>query len=177
MTFDDYSAPSILNCCQGNGAIEFGSMSKTFNMTGYRIGYAVGDATLIAGLKKVKSQIDSGCSMFVQKAMVKALELYKNAEKPEMVKKNIAIFQERRDVLVKGLRSLGFKIEPPKGTFYLWLNVNMPSMKFADKMLGAGIVCTPGVGFGEFGENYVRFAITQPVARIEETIERMRKVL
>jgi LL-diaminopimelate aminotransferase len=174
MTFDDYSAPSILDCCQGNGAIEFGS---TFNMTGYRIGYAVGDANLIAGLKKVKSQIDSGCSMFVQRAMIKALELYKNAEKPEMVKKNIAIYQERRNVLVKGLRNLGFKVDPPKGTFYLWLKVDMPSIKFADKMLGAGIVCTPGVGFGEYGENYVRFATTQPVARIEEAVERMRKVL
>lgn len=177
MTFDDYSAPSILECSQGNGAIEFGSLSKTFNMTGYRVGYAVGDATLIAGLKKVKSQIDSGCSMFVQKAMIMALDMYKGHEKPELVKKNIAIYQDRRNVLVKGLRSLGFKIEPPKGTFYLWLKVDMPSMKFADKMLGAGIVCTPGVGFGEFGDGYVRFATTQPVSRIEEAIERMRKVL
>jgi LL-diaminopimelate aminotransferase len=177
MTYDDYSAPSILECCQGNGAIEFGSLSKTFNMTGYRVGYAVGDSTLIAGLKKAKSQVDSGCSMFVQKAMVKALEMYKGAEKPDLVKQNIAIYQERRNVLVKGLRSLGFKVDPPKGTFYLWLKVDMPSMKFADKMLHAGIVCTRGVGFGEFGDGYVRFATTQPVARIEEAIERMRKAL
>ncbi|HSV42456.1 MAG TPA: aminotransferase class I/II-fold pyridoxal phosphate-dependent enzyme, partial [Methanomassiliicoccales archaeon] len=177
MTFDDYSAPSVLECCQGAGAIEFGSLSKTFNMTGYRIGYAVGDNTLISGLKKVKSQLDSGASMFVQKAMIKALAQYKGAEKPEMVKKNIMIYQERRNALVKGLRSLGFKIDPPKGTFYLWLKVDMPSIKFADKMLNAGIVCTPGVGFGEFGDGYVRFTTTQTVERINEAVERMRKVL
>ena len=176
MTFDDYVAPSALGSCQGSRLIEFGSLSKTFNMTGYRIGYAVGDANLVAGLKKVKAQIDSGASMFVQKAMVKALEMYNGAERPQVVKDNIKVYQERRNVLVKGLRSLGYKIDPPKGTFYLWLRVDTPSMKFAERMLNAGIVCTPGVGFGEFGEGYVRFATTQPVARIEEALERMTKM-
>ncbi|MFA5312571.1 MAG: aminotransferase class I/II-fold pyridoxal phosphate-dependent enzyme [Methanomassiliicoccales archaeon] len=177
MTFDDYSAPSILECCQGNGAIEFGSLSKTFNMTGYRIGYAVGDANLVSGLRKVKSQVDSGTSMFVQRALIKALGMYKNADKPDLVRQNIKIYQERRDVLVKGLRGLGFKVDPPKGTFYLWLKVDGSSMEFADRMLAVGVVCTPGLGFGEFGDGYVRFATTQPVERIEEAIERMRKVL
>ncbi|QLH75153.1 MAG: aminotransferase class I/II-fold pyridoxal phosphate-dependent enzyme [Methanomassiliicoccales archaeon] len=177
MTFDDYVAPSILECCQGNGAIEFGSLSKTFNMTGFRIGYAVGDANLISGLRKVKSQIDSGAPMFIQKAMVRALEMYKGAEKPDIVKENIRVYEDRRNVLVKGLRSLGFKVDPPKGTFYLWLKVDGPSMKFADKLLNVGVVCTPGIGFGGFGEGYVRFATTQPTERIVEAIERMRKVL
>ena len=102
-------------------------------MTGYRIGFAVGDAKLIAGLKKVKSQIDSGAPMFIQRAMIKALEMYEGAERPQLVKDNIKVYQERRDVLVKGLRNLGFKIDPPKGTFYLWLKVDMPSMKFAEQ--------------------------------------------
>jgi LL-diaminopimelate aminotransferase len=114
--------------------------------------------------------------MFIQKAMIKALEMYSGAERPQVVMDNIKVYQERRNVLVKGLRSLGYKIDPPKGTFYLWLHVDMPSMKFAERMLNAGIVCTPGVGFGEFGEGYVRFATTQPVARIEEALERMAKM-
>jgi LL-diaminopimelate aminotransferase len=176
MTYDDYVAPSALGCCQGGELIEFGSLSKTFNMTGYRIGYAVGDAKLVAGLKKVKAQIDSGAPMFIQKAMVKALEMYDGAEKPQVVKDNIKIYQERRDVLVKGLRALGYKVDPPKGTFYLWLHVDMPSMKFTERMLNAGIVCTPGVGFGEYGEGYVRFATTQTVSRIEEALDRMSKM-
>ncbi len=177
MTFDGYEAPSVLECCKSNEAIEFGSLSKTFNMTGYRIGYAVGDANLIAGLKKTKSQIDSGAPKFIQKAMVMALNMYADNQKPECVKKNIEIYQHRRDVLVGGLRKLGFKVDPPLGTFYLWLKIEGSSMKFAEKMLSVGVVVTPGVGFGEGGEGYIRMATTQPAERIEEALERMRKVL
>ena len=176
LTFDDYVAPSMLEIGK-EGAIEFGSLSKTFNMTGYRIGYAVGDASLIAGLKKVKTQVDSGVSKFVQKAGVFALQQYKSAEKPQMVKDNIRVFKERRDVLVKGLREMGFKVDPPKGTFYLWFQVGGSSLKFSDKMLDqAGVAVTPGVGFGHQGEGYVRMAITQSKSRIEEALERMAKV-
>ena len=177
MTFDDYVAPSALQVAQGDGTIEFGSLSKTFNMTGYRIGYAVGDADLISGLKKVKSQIDSGAPKFLQSSVKMALGQYKNAEKPQMVKDNIAVYQERRDVLVNGLRKLGFKLDLPKATFYLWMKVDGPSIKFADEMLKAGIVVTPGIGFGQNGEGYVRMATTQSVQRIEEALERMAKVL
>jgi LL-diaminopimelate aminotransferase len=177
MTFDGYEAPSVLECCKSNEAIEFGSLSKTFNMTGYRIGYAVGDANLIAGLKKTKSQIDSGAPKFIQKAMVMALNMYEGKEKPDCVKKNIEVYQHRRDILVGGLRNLGFKVDPPLGTFYLWLKIDGSSMKFAEKMLNVGVVVTPGVGFGEGGEGYIRMATTQPLERIEEALERMRKVL
>lgn len=177
MTFDDYVAPSALQVAQGDGAIEFGSLSKTFNMTGYRVGYAVGDSDLISGLKKVKSQIDSGTPKFLQRALTMALGEYKGGERPQMVKDNIAVYQERRNVLVNGLRKLGFKVTPPKGTFYLWLKVDGPSLKFAEAMLNAGIVVTPGIGFGKNGEGYVRLATTQSVQRIEEALERMSKVL
>ena len=177
MTFDGYEAPSVLECCKSNDAIEFGSLSKTFNMTGYRIGYAVGDANLIAGLKKTKSQIDSGAPKFIQKAMVMALDMYQTKEKPECVKNNILVYQHRRDVLVSGLRKMGFKVDPPLGTFYLWLKIEGSSMKFAEKMLNVGVVVTPGVGFGEGGEGYIRMATTQPAERIEEALERMRKAL
>lgn len=177
MTFDDYVAPSALQVAQDDGTIEFGSLSKTFNMTGYRIGYAVGDANLISGLKKVKSQIDSGAPKFLQKAVTMSLGEYKNGQRPAMVQDNIAIYEERRNVLVNGLRKLGFKVTPPKATFYLWLKVDGPSLKFAETMLNAGIVVTPGVGFGPNGEGYVRLATTQSVKRIEEALERMAKVL
>ncbi|MEM0449277.1 MAG: aminotransferase class I/II-fold pyridoxal phosphate-dependent enzyme [Methanomassiliicoccales archaeon] len=177
LTFGDYSAPSILEVGD-EGVIEFGSLSKTFNMTGYRIGYAVGDANLIAGLKKVKSQVDSGAPKFIQKAAAFALSQYKGREKPQMVRDNIKIFEERRNIMVKGLRSLGFQIEPPKGTFYLWFRVEGSSMKFADRLLNeAGVVVTPGIGFGENGEGFVRMALTQSSQRIEEALERMRRVL
>ncbi len=175
MTFDDYVAPSILEF--GRQAIEFGSLSKTFNMTGYRLGYAVGDATLIAGLKKVKSQVDSGAPMFIQKAAISALARYKGRERPPEVQKNVDIYQERRDVVVKGLRSMGFEVIPPKGTFYLWFPIDGSSLEFADRMLDVGVVVTPGIGFGENGEGYIRLALTQTLERIEEALERMRKAL
>jgi LL-diaminopimelate aminotransferase len=175
MTFDDYVAPSILE--YGRQAIEFGSLSKTFNMTGYRLGYAVGDANLIAGLKKVKSQIDSGAPKFIQKAAVTALGEYTGRTRPKMVQDNVEIYQARRNVMVKGLRKLGFSVKLPKGTFYLFFNVDGNSMAFAERMLDVGVVVTPGIGFGSNGEGFVRMALTQPVERIEEALERMRKAL
>jgi LL-diaminopimelate aminotransferase len=175
MTFDDYVAPSILEF--GHQAIEFGSMSKTFNMTGYRLGYAVGDANLIAGLKKVKSQIDSGAPKFIQKAAITALKEYQGRTRPPMVQDNVDVYRERRDVMVKGLREMGFDIKPPKGTFYLFVGVDGSSMDFAERMLDVGVVVTPGIGFGQNGEGFVRMALTQKVERIEEALERMRKAL
>jgi LL-diaminopimelate aminotransferase len=177
LTFDDYVAPSMLEIGK-EGAIEFGSLSKTFNMTGYRLGYAVGDASLIAGLRKVKSQIDSGAPKFVQKAAAFALDQYRGREKPRMVRDNIRVFEERRDIMVKGLRDLGFEVSLPRGTFYLWFRVEGSSMRFADRMLNeAGIVVTPGIGFGQDGEGFVRMALTQSSERIAEALERMGKAL
>lgn len=175
MTFDDYVAPSVLEF--GRHAIEFGSLSKTFNMTGYRIGYAVGDATLISGLKKVKSQIDSGTPKFIQKAVSAALGTYTGPSRPKMVQDSVDVYQRRRDIIVKGLRELGFDAKLPKGTFYLFFNVGGRSLEFANKMLDVGVVVTPGTGFGQQGEGFVRMALTQPEERIEEALRRMRKVL
>jgi LL-diaminopimelate aminotransferase len=175
MTYEDFVAPSILQ--YGRQAIEFGSLSKTFNMTGYRLGYAVGDAKLIAGLKKVKSQIDSGAPKFIQKAAVAALREYHDGRRPKIVQDNVDVYQKRRDVMVNGLRKLGFNVKMPKGTFYLFFNVERDSMDFANRMLDQGVVVTPGVGFGQNGEGFVRMALTQPTDRIEEALERMRKAL
>jgi LL-diaminopimelate aminotransferase len=170
IAFDGYTAPSFL---ETKGAMEVGiemhSLSKTYNMTGWRIGMAVGNADVIAGLKRVKTNVDSGVFDAVQHAAITAL-----SGPQDCVKEACAIYQERRDVLVKGLRELGFDVPLPKATFYVWVPVQ-DCMAFAGRLLTeAGIVATPGVGFGASGEGYVRFAITRPVARIEEAIERMR---
>ena len=177
MTYDGYQAPSILEI--GENAIEFGSFSETFNMTGFRLGYAVGHPDLIAGLKKCKGQIDSGAPIFIQKAAVKALSMYgEHGEAPEDVRKNMAEYSERREVLVNGLRELGFDVKMPKGTFYIWFDSKCKtSLEFTEKMLELGIVVTPGSGFGESAEGYVRMTVTQPIPRIKEALRRMKEGL
>ncbi|MBR2255150.1 MAG: aminotransferase class I/II-fold pyridoxal phosphate-dependent enzyme [Candidatus Methanomethylophilaceae archaeon] len=174
MVYDGYKAPSILEV--GPDAIEFGSFSKTFNMTGFRLGYAVGHPDLVAGLKKCKGQIDSGAPIFIQKAAIKALELYgPNGELPKAVSDNMKIYAERRKVLVEGLRSLGFDVKMPKGTFYVWFDCGMSSSEFTQKMIDIGVIVTPGSGFGESAEGYIRMTVTEPVERIQKALERMRR--
>jgi LL-diaminopimelate aminotransferase len=170
IAFDGYRAPSFL---ETPGAMDVGiemhSLSKTYNMTGWRIGMAVGNAEILAGLGRVKTNVDSGVFNPVQHAAIAAL-----SGPQDCVAKACGIYEERRDVLVAGLRDLGFDVPAPKATFYVWLPVD-DCMAFTAKLLGeAGIVATPGVGFGSAGEGYVRFAITRPVDRIREAIERMR---
>jgi LL-diaminopimelate aminotransferase len=173
-TFDGYKAPSILEVDGAmDVAIEFHSCSKTFNMTGDRIAFAVGNEQLINGLAKVKSQIDSGPPVYIQKVAAKALASYKSAEPPDFLKKNNEIYAERRDVIVDRLRSMGFKCDKPKATFYVWLNCKSSSIEFATKLLNVGVAVTPGIGFGEHGENYVRFSLTQPKEQIVEACKRI----
>lgn len=175
IAFDGWKPPCFL---ETRGAREIGavfdSLSKAYNMTGWRIAYVVGNAEIVAGLGRVKTNVDSGASQIIQEAGIAAL-----LGSQECVKQNIKIYQERRDVFVSGLNRLGLKCEKPKATFYLWLEVpNGDSIAFANRLLEeAGVVCTPGVGFGEQGEGYVRFALTQPAERIKEALERMGKVL
>lgn len=175
MCFDGYLAPSALEATRD--CIEFGSLSKTFNMTGYRIGYAVGNADLVAGLKKCKGQIDSGAPKFIQKAAAAALGMYTKRELPKIVADNMNEYSKRRSVLVNGLKELGFRVTMPKGTFYIWFDTGMTSMAFTEKMLDIGIVVTPGNGFGESADGYARMTVTQPIPRITEALERMRKIL
>ncbi len=151
--------------------IVFNSLSKTYNMTGWRIGYAIGGEELIKAFRKVKTNVDSGVSNIIQDAAIVAL-----TSSQDCVRRNVEIYKERRDVLVEGLRKLGFKCEKPKGTFYLWLKVNGSSMDFANKLLDVGVLVTPGIGFGEHGEGYVRFSLTQKVERIKEALERMENI-
>lgn len=176
--FDGYRAPSILEIDGAKDvAVEFHSCSKTFNMTGDRIAFAVGNKQLISGLTKVKSQIDSGPPVYIQKVAAKALESYKSDKPPDFLLENNRIYAERRDVLVDRLCSLGFKCYKPKATFYVWLNCNSSSIEFVTKLLSVGVSVTPGIGFGEHGENYVRFSLTQPKERIVEASKRIAALL
>jgi len=174
ITYDGYRAPSILEIDGAmDVAIEFHSLSKTFNMTGDRIGFAVGNKTLITGLTKVKSQIDSGPPVYIQKVAVKALGAYSSSEIPEFLKQNNQTLQERRDLLVGTLCKLGYKCDKPKATFYVWVNCKGDSIKFAAKLLDVGVAVTPGVGFGKYGEGYARITFTQPSERIAEACNRI----
>jgi LL-diaminopimelate aminotransferase len=175
MTFDGYKAPSFLKI---DGAMDVGielhSLSKTYNMTGWRIAFAVGNAKILAGLGKVKTNVDSGAFEAVQEAGIEAM-----LGPQECISDMNKIYTERRDALMAGLKELGIDFQPPKATFYVWAPVpeGHDSMSFAKILLEeAGIVATPGVGFGDYGEGYVRFALTRSVERINEAVNRMRQL-
>ena len=175
--FDGYVAPSILEIDGAeNVAVEFHSCSKTFSMTGDRIAFAVGNRQLIAGLTKVKSQVDSGPPVYIQKVAASALGSYVDSEQPDFLKGMNQIYRERRDVLVKTLCEAGYQCVKPKATFYVWVDCKGDSMAFATKLLEAGVAVTPGVGFGGYGEGYVRMALTQPLTRIREACSRIASV-
>jgi LL-diaminopimelate aminotransferase len=176
MYFDGLKPRSLL---EFDGArdcvIEFHSLSKTYNMTGWRVGWACGNPQLVSLLGKVKSNIDSGVFQAIQIAAIAALD--SGDSFADSMRK---MYQERRDVLVGGLNSLGFNISLPKATFYIWAKIPRrfgASMDFAKTLLDkANIVATPGVGFGEYGEGYIRFALTITVERIKQAIERLNKL-
>ncbi|MHA1147204.1 MAG: aminotransferase class I/II-fold pyridoxal phosphate-dependent enzyme [Promethearchaeota archaeon] len=177
-TFDDYIAPTILQYSQDH--VEINSSSKMFNMTGFRCGWIAGNADIIAGLRKVKSQIDSGGSIFIQKAVIKGLNEYTSEKKPEIVQKSMDIYQKRRDILIDGLNEMGWKTHKQKATFYIWTQIpegEENSMEFVKKLINVGVIITPGTGFGQHGEGFVRFALTQPIERIKEALERIKTIL
>ena len=172
--FDDYRAPSIFEVDGAmEVAVEFHSCSKTFNMTGDRIAFAIGNKQLLKGLNKIKSQVDSGPPVYIQKVAADALKTYNSTEPPEFLKKNNAIYSRRRNILVDHLNAMGFVCEKTKATFYVWLNCGCNSLKFTNKLLDVGVAVTPGIGFGKCGENFVRFSLTQPVDKIKEACNRM----
>jgi len=153
-------------------AVEFHSLSKTYNMTGWRIGAVVGNAEAIAGIGKVKSNIDSGAFGAVQDAGIAALH------SPTAVVESIRkVYQHRIEILASALRDHGMDLEKPRATLYLWAFVGGDSIAYTEKLLEeTGIVATPGVGFGQHGEGYIRFSITQPTERIEMAAERLEKM-
>jgi LL-diaminopimelate aminotransferase len=158
-----------------NVGIEFHSLSKTYNMTGWRIGFAVGNKDAVAGLGKIKTNIDSGIFQAIQEAGIEALRT-----DDKVLAKIRKMYQGRRDALYNGLKKLGLEVDKPKATFYLWVKCpdGLSSMDFTALLLDrAGILTTPGNGFGAPGEGYIRFALTAPVKRIKEAVARIAKVI
>ena len=175
MTFDGFVAPSFLSVPGAmDVGIEFHSLSKTYNMTGWRMGFAAGNADILSGLGKVKTNVDSGAFQAIQEAGITALQ-----GPQDCVDDMRALYAGRRDALVKGLRAIGWDVEMPKATFYVWASIpdGVPSIDFSLSLLDIGIVATPGIGFGDYGEGYIRFALTVSVRRIEEAISRLEKVI
>jgi LL-diaminopimelate aminotransferase len=175
VAFDGFRPPSFLEV---DGAkevgIEFHSLSKTFNMTGWRIGFAVGREEIVSGLGKVKTNVDSGVFQAIQEAGTEALNHFDTP-----LPQTIDTYERRRDVLVRGLREVGLKVEQPKATFYSWIEVptGYTSAQFATLLIEqTGIVATPGNGFGDEGEGYIRMAITVGEERIKEAIERLKQI-
>ncbi|MGA2775442.1 MAG: LL-diaminopimelate aminotransferase [Candidatus Omnitrophota bacterium] len=175
ISYDGYKPPSFLEVEGAREvAVEFHSLSKTYNMTGWRLGWACGNSQLVSALAKVKSNVDSGIFSAVQVAGVAALE-----GPQEHIVNMCSMYEERRNVLIKGLASLGWQANLPKATFYVWIKIpeGNDSIKFTARLLEkADIVVTPGVGFGKYGEGYIRMALTVAKGRINEAFMRLEKL-
>ena len=176
MGFDGYVPPSIFEIDGARDvAIEFHSLSKTYNMTGWRCAWACGRPEVIATLTKVKSYVDTGAFMAVQQAGVAAIESW-----ADFVPGNVAVFQARRDAAVAAFRDAGFSCEVPKATMYLWIPLpdGIASQEFADRLLDdEGVVVMPGTGFGKGGEGFFRISFIAPAERMREAADRAGRVL
>jgi LL-diaminopimelate aminotransferase len=175
MAYDGFRPMSFLEVPGARSVgIEFHSLSKTYNMTGWRIGFAVGCPDVISGLGRIKSNIDSGAFQAIQIAGIAALEGDQGC-----VEDMRRTYRRRRDILVDGLRSIGFSVERPRATFYVWTEVpkGYTSAGLTSRLLTeAGVVTTPGNGFGAAGEGYVRMALTVTRERIREAVERIQSI-
>ncbi|MGB3128480.1 MAG: LL-diaminopimelate aminotransferase [Dehalococcoidia bacterium] len=174
VAFDGYSPPSFL---QAPGArdvgMEFHSLSKSYNMTGWRIGMAVGNAGMVDALMKVKSNIDSGIPQAIQYAAIEAL-----LGDQSCIAEHNAIYQRRRDLVVKTLTKIGLRLKPPMASLYVWARIpeGYTSLDFCTKLLDeTSVVVTPGSGYGKYGEGYIRVSLTTPDDRLEEGLARLDK--
>ena len=173
MTYDGYVAPSVLEVEGAKDvAIEFFSHSKSYNMTGWRVGWVCGNKDAIKALGTIKNNIDSGTYKAIQDAAAAAFDVDKS-----YIEKLNNMYKERRDVMENGLRELGWDVKTSKATFYLWLPVSkgMTSEQFVTEMLEkAGVVVPPGNGYGQYGEGYFRIALTKDVDTIKKALQRMK---
>lgn len=176
VTFEGYKAPSILEVEGAKEvAIEFGSLSKTYNMTGFRIGYAAGNKEALKSLSIVKSNLDTSQFLPIQKAGATAL-----TSDQQCVKKNNQIYKERMEGMLSALKVLGIEADAPKGSFFIWVPVpyGLSSGVFAQKMLEeTGVIVTPGTAFGQYGEGYFRVSLSVPTERLKEAADRMKAKL
>lgn len=179
LTFDGYQAPSFL---QAKGAkdvgVEFFSMSKSYSMAGWRVGYCVGNPEIIAALRRIKSYLDYGIFQPIQIASIIALE-----SDQQCVQEINDTYRERRDTLITGLNRAGWEVPSPKGTMFVWAKIpdqylHMGSVEFSKFLIKeAQIAVAPGLGFGEYGDEYVRFALIENSMRINQGIRGIRKVM
>jgi alanine-synthesizing transaminase len=177
--FDDYVAPSILQVPGAEEiAVEFYSMSKTYNMPGWRVGFMVGNETLVAALAKIKSYLDYGMFTPIQVAAIAALE-----GPQDCVDEIRAMYQSRRDVLCDGLNAMGWTVEKPKATMFVWAPIPEPyrpmgSLEFSKKLLReAKVAVSPGIGFGSYGDDHVRFGLIENEHRTRQALRGIRDML
>jgi LL-diaminopimelate aminotransferase len=172
VAFDSYQPASFI---QANGAkeigVEFQSLSKIYNMTGWRIGMVVGNAKMVDALRRLKSNLDSGIPQAIQHAAIAAL-----TGSQECIAEHNAIYQKRRDLVIEGLTKIGLKVTVPKASFYVWAKVpdGYNSVDFtADLLDQVGVAVTPGIGYGQSGEGYVRLSLTVPDTALEKGLSRL----
>lgn len=178
IVFDGYKAPSIMQVSGARDvAVEFFTLSKSYNMAGWRIGFMVGNKDLVAALARIKSYHDYGTFTPIQVAAIFALE-----GPQECVEEIRAAYQRRRDVLVKGLYDLGWQVEIPKASMYIWAEIppfyrHLGSLEFAKRLLEmAHVAVSPGIGFGEYGDNHVRFALIENEQRIRQALRGIKEM-
>jgi LL-diaminopimelate aminotransferase len=176
ITFDGYVAPSVLEVDGAmECAVEFHSLSKTYNMTGWRVGWVSGAPRAIEAIKRLKTNIDSGIFDALQRAGIAALESPR-----EVLEETVDRYRRRRDLLCDGLKSMGIVVEPPRGSIYVWVPVpeGHTSTSFTTFLLDeVDLVVAPGTGYGPTGEGFVRFSLTLADDRLEEGVERLRGVV
>jgi len=177
--FDDYRCPSILQVPGARDvAVEFYSLSKSYNMPGWRMGFMVGNAEIVAALAKIKSYLDYGTFQPLQIASCAALN-----GPQDCVEEIRLMYQSRRDVMIDGLHKMGWMAEKPKATMFIWAEIpdafkSMGSLEFSKRMLaGGGVALSPGIGFGEYGDHYVRIALIENEHRIRQALRGMRHFL
>jgi alanine-synthesizing transaminase len=178
LVFDGYRAPSMLQVPGAKDVgIEFFSMSKSFNMPGWRVGFAVGNPTLVGALRKIKSYLDYGIYQPIQIASIIALQ-----DMDHEVEAIRELYRRRRDALVKGLQRIGWPVQKPHGTMFVWAKIPEPyqamgSLEFAKHVLKeAKVAVSPGIGFGEGGDQYVRFALVENEHRTRQALRGLRRL-
>lgn len=172
MNFDGYVAPSIMQVPNAKDvAVEFFTLSKSYNMAGWRVGFMVGNEEVVSALARIKSYHDYGMFTPIQVAAIAALD-----GPQDSVSEQVQIYQQRRDVLAKGLHDISWMVEIPKASMYIWAEIpdfykNLGSLEFSKKLLAdAKVAVSPGIGFGEYGDNYVRFALIENEQRIRQAL-------
>ena len=179
IVFDGYRAPSIMQVPGAKDvAVEFFTLSKSYNMAGWRVGYCLGNRKMIGALARIKSYLDYGVFQPIQIASIIALN-----EDQRSVHETAEIYRKRRDTLINGLKRVGWEIEKPKGTMFVWAEIprqfkKMGSIEFSKLLLSMGkVAVSPGIGFGEYGEGFVRFALVENEARIRQAVQGIKKVI